>query len=248
LTAFWTGEDMDIERLARMEDVTRRYGNYRPCGAGLGVVWGGVLLGVLGAMLLQWTLREYAARGVDSQTLWRFTRDTPLTPPPWLQLAAIAAPFVAWFGLVAIQTWVDRRFGAVIADGSTQSCRRSAPRWFAPMVVMMMACLLSGVLVWDASTSASRGVAALLAIGAWALVWGRSSRDQLTLLVMLAVSIPSLYVLAATDPYANFAAGNLIIFGAYLLLMTMLLLQGLRRFYAFLKVRADLIAMRPVEE
>ena len=116
------------------------------------------------------------------------------------------------------------------------------------MLVVMMACLLSGILVWDASTSASRGVLALLAIGAWALVWGRSSRDHLTLLVMLAVSVPSMYVLAATDPYANFAAGNLIIFAAYLLLMTMLLLQGLRRFHAFLKVRADLNSLRPVEE
>jgi len=239
---------MDTERLARLEDVTRRYGNYRPCGAGLGVVWGGVLLGILGALLLQWTLAEYAERAVASQTVWRFMRDAPLTPPGWLQIAAIAAPFVAWLGLVAIQTWVDRQFGAVTTTGTLASCRRSAPRWFAPMVVVMMACLLSGILIWDASTPAARGVVALLAIGAWALVWGRSSRDQLTLLVMLAVSIPSLYVLAATDPYANFAAGNLIIFGAYLLLMIMLLLQGIRRFHGFLKVRADLNSMRPVEE
>jgi hypothetical protein len=55
-------------------------------------------------------------------------------------------------------------------------------------------------------------------------------------------------VLAASDPHANFTAGNLVIFAAYLLLMVMLLLQGIRRFHAFLQVRADLNALRPVEE
>jgi hypothetical protein len=239
---------MDTERLERMEDVTRRYGTYRPCGAGLGVIWGGVLLGALGLLLLQWTLREYAEQGAPAQTLWRFMRDSQLTPPWWLQAAAMAAPFVAWTGLVAIQAWVDRQFGAVTVAGATVNCRRTAPRWFAPTVVAMLACLLSGVLVWDARGDAVRGVVALLAIAGWAVVWGRSSRDQLTLLVMLAVSIPSLYVLAASDPHANFTAGNLVIFAAYLLLMVMLLLQGIRRFHAFLQVRADLNALRPVEE
>ena len=239
---------MDTEQLAQMEDVTRRYGSYRPCGAGLGVVWGGVILGMLGLMLMQWTQHEYGQRAVESQSLWRFMRDTPLSPPAWLQIAAIASPFVAWLGLVGIQAWVDRRFGTVTTDGSSLSCARRGPRWLAPVVVMMMAGLLSGVVLWDASTAAIGGAGAMLAIGAWALVWGRSSRDQLTLLVMLAVSVPSLYVMAATDEYGNFAAGNLIIFGAYLLLMLMLVVQGLRRFNGFLKVRADLAAMRPIEE
>ena len=242
------GTVMNTKRLAQMDDVTRRYGSYRPCGAGLGVVWGGVLLGLLGVMLLQWSQHEYAQRAVESQSLWRFMRDTPLSPPAWLQLAAIASPFVAWFGLVAIQAWVDRQFGTVTTDGSSMSCARPGPRWFAPVVVIMMACVLSAVVLWDASTAAIGGAAAMLAIGAWALVWGRSSRDQLTLLVMFAVSVPSLYVMAATDPYGNFAAGNLVIFATYLLLMMMLVVQGLRRFRGFLRVRADLAAMRPVEE
>jgi len=85
----------------------------------------------------------------------------------------------------------------------------------------MMACVLSAVVLWDASTPAIGGAAAMLATGAWALVWGRSSRDHLTLLVS---------------------------FGTYLLLMMMLVVQGLRRFHGFLRVRADLAAMRPVEE
>ena len=240
---------MDADRLAHIEDVTRRYGRYRPCGAGLGVVWGGLLLGGLGLSLLQWTQQEHAVRGLPTQTLWRFLRDTPLMPPGWLQLAATMAPFVGWLGLLAIQEWVDRRFGSVTSEPSSRPCRRlRGPRWFAPFVVVLLGGLLSGVLIWDAGTAAMRGVAALLAISAWSAVWGRGSRDQLTLLVMLALSVPSMYVMASTDPYANFTAGNLIIFATYLVLMLWLLLQGLMRFSGFLKVRADLAAMRPVEE
>src|SRR6266850_8355519 len=94
-----SGEAMDTNRLAQMEDVTRRYGKYRPCGAGLGVIWGGLLLGGLGVLLLQWTRSEYAARALPAQTFWRFLRDTPLMPPGWLQAAAMASPVVGWLGL-----------------------------------------------------------------------------------------------------------------------------------------------------
>ena len=83
---------MDSTRLARLEDVTRRYGRYRPCGAGLGVLWGGLLLAALGLMMLRWTTTEYAAHALQTQTLWRFLRDTPLTPPMWLVVAAVAWP------------------------------------------------------------------------------------------------------------------------------------------------------------
>jgi hypothetical protein len=238
---------MDRDRLAHMEDVTRRYGKYRPCGAGLGVLWGGLLLGVLGALVLQWTRHEYAAKAVQSQTLWRFLRETPLTPPGWLQLAAVAAPFIGWLGLLAAQEWVDRQFGAV-TTASARCAGPRGPRWLPPFAVVLLACLLSGVLIWDAPASAARGVAAMLAIGAWALVWGRRSRDQLTLLVMFAVSVPSLYLMAATDPNGKFAAGNLVIFGTYFILMMWLLLQGLGRFAGFLQVRAELAAIQPVDE
>ena len=76
----------------------------------------------------------------------------------------------------------------------------------------------------------------------------RYGRDQLTLLVMFAVSVPSLYLMLATDPNANLAAGDLIIFGTYFFLMMWLLLQGIMRFSRFLKVRADLAAIQPVDE
>jgi hypothetical protein len=240
---------METDRLAHIADVTRRYGKYRPCGAGLGVLWGGLLLGGLGALQLQWTQHEYALKALPTQTLWRFLRDTPLTPPGWLQLAAVAAPFAAWLGLLAIQAWVDRQFGAVTTtEGGSLCGRPRGPWWMAPVLVGLLACLLSGVLIWDAAAGAVRGVAAMLAIAAWALVWGRHSRDQLTLLVMFAVSVPSLYLMAATDPNANFTAGNLIIFGAYFFLMMWLLLQGVLRFSGFLRVRADLAAIQPVDE
>ena len=239
---------MDIEHLARLEDVTRRYGRFRPCGAGLGVTWSGLLLAALGLLTLQWTRHEYAARALPSQTFWRFLRDTPLTPPGWLQLAAVLAPFVAWMGLLAIQAWVDRQFGAVTTEPEVCARPLKGPRWLAPMLVVLMACLMAGVLIYDGQLGAVRGVAGIAAIGAWALVWGRHSRDQLTLLVMFALSIPSIYVMAATDTNAKFTAGNLVIFATYLVLMLFLLLQGLIRFSGFVKVRADLAALRPVDE
>lgn len=242
---------MDSTRLARLEDVTRRYGRYRPCGAGLGVLWGGLLLAALGLMMLRWTTTEYAAHALQTQTLWRFLRDTPLTPPMWLVVAAVAWPFIGWLGLLAIQRWVDGQFGAVTAEGVTGACaawRPKGPRWLVPAMVVLLACLLSGVVIWDVQTAAAPAVLAMLAIAAWTFVWGRRSRDQLTLLVMFALSVPSLYVIAGTDRNANFAAGNLVIFGSYFVLMLWLLLQGLIRFFRFLKVRADLVALRPVHE
>src|SRR6185369_10053348 len=126
---FISGELMETNRLARMEDVTRRYGRFRPCGAGLGVLWGGLLLGALGLLMLQWTRDAYAARAIQSQTFWRFLRDTRLIPPGWLQLAGLAVPFVGWLGLVAIQQWVDGRFGAVTtADAGI--CKRPRGPWW----------------------------------------------------------------------------------------------------------------------
>jgi hypothetical protein len=238
---------MDRNRLEQMTDVTRRYGKYRLCGAGLGVLWGGLVLGALGLLMLQWTRSEYAARAVSSQTFWRFLRDTELTPPGRLQLAAMAAPFVAWLGLVAIQHAVDRRFGTVITDRAAGDCQHR-PRWVMPSFVVLLACLLSATLVWYDRAAAIRAVVAMLAIAAWAFVWGRRSHDQLTLLVMFGVSVPSMYLMAATDPEGHFASGNLIIFGIYFVLMMWLLLQGVTRFSGFLKVRADLSAMQPVDE
>ena len=239
---------MNTEQLAHMADVTRRYGRFRPCGAGLGVVWGGALLGTLGVMTLTWSWQAYGADALQGQSFWRFLRDTPLSPPGWLQLSALLAPFVGWLGLVAIQAWVDGQFGAVTAEAEACARRLKGPRWMMPFMVMLMAGLLAGVLVWDGQLAAVRGVAGIAAIGAWALVWGRQSRDQLTLLVMFALSVPSIYVLAATDTQAKFTAGNLAIFATYFVLMLFLLLQGLKRFSQFVRVRADLLAMQPVDE
>jgi hypothetical protein len=238
---------MDTDRLELLKDVTRRYGKYRPCGAGLGVLWGGLLLGTLGVLMLQWLRGEYLAGAAESQTFWRFLRDTQLTPPQWLQLAAIGSPFLGWLGLALIQQRVDRQFGAVTADPASLDCPRR-PRAVMPSFVVLLACLLAGVLIWDEGAAGTRGVLPMLAIGAWALVWGRRSQDQLTHLVMFAVSVPSIYLIAATDRDAHFAAGNLIIFGTYFALMVWLLLQGATRFSRFLKVKADLSALRPVNE
>ena len=168
---------MNREQLEHMEDVTRRYGKYRPCGAGLGVLWGGLILGTLGALTLRWMRSDYLARAAVAQTFWRFLRDTQLIPPGWLQLAALVSPFLGWLGLMVIQHSVDRR-----SEEHTSELQ-------SPM-----------------------------------------------------------YLIAATDSEGHFASGNLIIFGTYFALMMWLLLQGGTRFSRFLKVRADLSAMQPVDE
>src|SRR5437764_12640948 len=103
MSSSWSGAFMPTDRLAHLEDVTRRYGKYRPCGAGLGVLWGGLVLGTLGFLSLEWTRSEYAVHAAQSQTYWRFLRDTTLLPPRWLVVAAFVAPFLAWRGLVVIQ-------------------------------------------------------------------------------------------------------------------------------------------------
>jgi hypothetical protein len=239
---------MDTNRLRQIEDVTRRYAKYRPCGAGLGVLWGGALLALLGVLLVKWTTTAYATLAEPSQSFWRFLRSTQLTPPVWLSAAAVAAPFLAWLGLHAIQYWVDRRFGTVIAADAAVECPRR-PRWLLPGFVALLSVLLGAILIWDSGSGfAAGGAAGILAIAAWTLVWGRASRDGLTQFVMFAVSIPSLYVLASTDADSKMAAGNLLIFASYFALMLWLVVQGATRFAAFVRVRRELATLGPVHE
>jgi hypothetical protein len=239
---------METNRLSRLEDLTRRYARYRPCGAGLGALWGGVLLATLAGLFLYWALGAYASEPLATSGLWRFLRTSRLVPPAWLVIAAVVTPFVAWGGLRGIQEWVDQHFGAVEGNEPCDA-RLRGPYWMAPFLVVLMATILSAVMVWDAAGgSALRGIVGILAIGAWTIVWGRASRDQLTQMVMLAVSMPPLYLLAATDAESKMAAGSLTIFAAYLVLMAWLLVKGATRFSGFLKVRRDLAAIRPVEE
>jgi len=242
---------MTADRLARLEDLTRRYARYRPCGAGLGVLWAGALLVMLTALFLWWTLSAYAAASASSVSLWRFLRSSPLVPPAWLVLAAAATPFAAWLGLTGIQDWVDGHFGAVESGERGVSCagRIRGPHWMPSVLVGIMAVVLSGLLLVDATRGGNAvGIVGILAIAGWAIVWGRGSRDQLTQMVMLTLSIPPLYVIASTDAASKLAAGNLVIFGSYLVLMFWLLVQGATRFSGFLKVRRDLASIGPVEE
>jgi len=239
---------MNRERLTRLEDLTRRYARYRPCGAGLGVMWGGLLLAMLSALFAYWALAAYAHTPAATAGVWRFLRSSPLVPPGWLLIAAAVTPFVAWAGLRGIQGWVDVHFGAVEGNEPCDA-RLRGPHWMAPFLVVLVATLLCGIILWDAAAgSAFRGLAGILAIGGWTFVWGRASRDRLTQMVMLAVSVPPLYVLASTDTESKLAAGNVVIFAAYLLLMTWLLVKGATRFSGFLQVRRDLAAIQPVDE
>lgn len=239
---------MDMQRLKQIEDVTRRYAKYRVCGAGLGVLWGGALLALLGALLIKWTVTAYLTLAAPSQSFWRFLRSTQLTPPAWLLICAVAAPFLAWLGLGAIQRWVDRRFGTVIGADLSAACARR-PRWLLPGFVAMMSGLLGAVLVWDRDAGfAVGGAVGILAIAAWSVVWGRATEDALTQFVMFAISVPSLYVLASADADSKMAAGNLVIFASYFALMMWLLIQGATRFAGFIRVRRELADMGPIEE
>jgi hypothetical protein len=58
---------MNSDGLARLEDLTRRYARFRPCGAGLGVVWGGLLLYLMiffaaCLVMMSWLLVKGTAR------------------------------------------------------------------------------------------------------------------------------------------------------------------------------------------
>ena len=236
---------MNLDRLARLEDLTRRYAKNRPCGAGLGVLWGGVLLGLLEGMLVGWMMTEYVARPDRSTGFWRFSRTAQLATPSWLGWVALATPFLAWLGLMAIQGWVDRRCGAVESrEGSNRY-----PKWAAPKMVAAMACLFFVLQAWD-SPSALMGFGSLgiLAVAAWAFVWGRNCRDGLTQTVMLFLSIPPLFILAGTGAASRLGSANLLTFGAYSVFMLVMLIKGAVRFTGFLKVSRELAAIPPVGE
>ena len=236
---------MNPQRLAQLEDLTRRYAKYRPCGAGLGVLWGGFLLGLLDGMMLGWLLTGYVSRSNPTENLWRFTRGSNLATPTWLAWAALALPFLAWMGLQGIQAWVDHRFGTV--EGLEPSQRFS--KWRIPIPLTAMALGMGSLLVMDSpSTFGGWGLAGILTVTAWSFVWARNCRDGLTQSVMLFLSIPPFFLLAGIGAGSHLAGANLTVFGAYTLFMVVLFVRGALRFTGFLKVRRELAALKPVAE
>jgi len=243
-----------VADLAQLDDLTRRYARYRPCGAGLGAFWGGVLLMALTGLVFRWTVTAYGeSPGAAPRTpdaYWQFLRSAPLFPPPWLVLAAAAVPFVAWFGITIIQRWVDRRFGTVrAADDRELRAVFRGPRWIAPAAVGGLAAAMAARVLFDAAHGASAvGIVGLLAIAGWAAVWGRRSRDRLTLWVMLTLSIPPLFIMASTDGASRMADATVGIFSTYVFVTFSLLGHGVRRFRGFLSVRRDLAAIQVMDE
>jgi hypothetical protein len=238
---------MNPDQLSRLEDVTRRYARYRPCGAGIGVLWGGALLGLLGGLVARWALSAYAAHAAQAlrdDGLWHFLRSSRMAPPGWLAAAGFVTPFLAWLGLAAIQRAVDRSYGAV--EGMETS---RLPQWAAAKLVACVALLFIALQAWDSAAAlAGWGTLGILAITAWTLVWGRASRDSLTQKVMLGLSIPPFFLLAATlEGNTNMASQMLVTFGVYFAVMGVMLVQGLLRFRGFRKVSRELADLQPVQ-
>lgn len=241
---------MNLDRLARLEDLTRRYAKHRPCGAGLGMLWGGLVYQFFAGLVLGWVLRqvEPSATLKDlARALFRAQMKTPV----FLEAAAIATPLAVWLGVFFIQRQVDRRFGVVAAEPATG---QAILRWFMPGFVILLAGLHLAMGVFHARVlfphdpayaADPMSLSGTVAIAALALLWGRSRQDAQTRSLMILVSFLPLFILrpGPADLFVFTAAS-----AAYLLLMFGIMALGALRFAGFLKVSGELSAIRPEGE
>jgi hypothetical protein len=237
---------MDLDHLTRLEDLTRRYAKHRPCGAGLGMLWGGLVYQFSAGLALGWVLRQMENKNL-LHTLLHFQGKAPV----FLEASAVATPILVWLGVGLLQGWVDKRFGAVVGEPSTSA---QLPRWFFPGCVLLLEAVLLSFSVFNAHVLFRNDpayamdawkVGGGLAIALLAALWGRSGQDQQTRSLMMLVSIPSLFILQSgpTDPFIIALAS-----GAYLALMLGIMIKGALRFGAFLKVSRELDALQPEGE
>ena len=238
---------MTQNRLAHIEDLTRRYAKYRPCGGGLGTLCGAILLQFFIGLVLGWILRQVET-GTQSQSFWQFLAEAHLVTPISLKVAAIATPFLAWLGILLSQWWVDRRFGAVEGLPSFEA-KLVLQRVLCPLFILIYAvfAFFQTRFLFLNPTYALPGwiLVGILAIGVLALVWAYSSRDGQTLTVMFFVSAPSLFILHSAYADLQFL---LALFTLYSLLGLRLVLMGGLRFAGFLKVSRELAAIQPESE
>ncbi|MES2298220.1 MAG: hypothetical protein V4582_14335 [Pseudomonadota bacterium] len=225
---------MDQEHLNRLADVTRRYAQYRPCAAGLGVAWAGLLQAMLAYLALQPLVHAFGSAD-GAHSFLQFARTHNMVPPDWLKLLAIGVPLLSCLGIVVLQNWVDRQFGVV--EG--KACAGIRVRWFGAACVIFMAAVLTLLQLLDPSvTLGLLNYAGIAGVAACAVLWGPRSRDQLTQTVLMFVSVPSLFLLASSG-----SSGYFLIFMAYCPLLAMLIGRGVRRFVGFLSVRRALQTM-----
>jgi len=237
---------MNLDRLTRLEDLTRRYAKHRPCGAGLGMLWGGLVYQFAAGLALGWVLRQVDNEGL-TRALIHFQGRTPL----FLQIAAIATPILVWLGVYLLQEWADRRFGAV--EGQAHVALQF-PRWFLPGFVICFEGLLLTFSVLNAyilfpgdevHALDAWKVGGPIVIALLALVWGRAKQDQETRTLMMLVSLPSGFLLLS-------GRADLLVIAvtscAYLALMFVVMVKGALRFGGFLAVSRKLAAIQPEAE
>lgn len=237
---------MNLDRLTRLEGLTRRYAKCRPGAAGLGMLWGGFVYQFSAGLALGWVLRQIE----NKDTMHTLTHLEARTPA-MLMASAIATPIVVWLGVWLLQGWVDKRFGAVLGEPSS---RLQFPRWFYPGFVILFEGVLLALSVFNAHVLflgnpayAMEGwkVGGALSIALLAVLWGRSGQDQQTRSLMMLVSVPSLFILQS-GPVDLLVI--VVIYGSYLALMFGIMIKGALRFGEFLKVSRELAAIQPEAE
>lgn len=237
---------MTPDRLTHIEDLTRRYAKYRPCGAGLGALSGGIIYQLFAGSVLGWVLRQAEPLNGFKEVL-----RARIHTPPFLQVLAITVPLFIWLSILLIQKRVDRRFGVVTGEAQRDFL---TVRWLAPGAVILLAAahlafgainahiLFPGDPRYAMGALSITGTATIMLLAG---VWGRSARDPQTLLLMMTTSLPSLFILRP-------GPGDLFIFAfiscAYLALMFWLMISGALRFGEFLKVSRELDALQLAAE
>lgn len=229
---------MDPEQLARLEDLTDRYGKYQPCGAGLGAVWTGGLLAVLAGMIAHWGLPESARVEALPPVYWNYLK-SHLAIPGWLVLAAFAVPFLGWLGGLALQPWADRSYGIVECSDWGGIPKQQFTRF--PVGLAFSALLVMPWRGWSSpTTSMWQSTLGILALVGWVWFASRNSRDRLTWLTVIFTYFPAIHFL---DCWSHkLIPSELVSFEIWFPTApaAVLIISGAWRFLQFLKVRREL--------
>lgn len=105
-------------RLARIDDLTRRYARYSRHHSGLGAIWAGACLLLLGGAVVAFEIHRFIDRAPDDSGLgfWAFLiQMPPQSGPLWFLLLAVAMPLLWFGGNRWIRQRVYERAGVVVA-------------------------------------------------------------------------------------------------------------------------------------
>jgi hypothetical protein len=231
--------------LARIDDLTRRYARYSRHQAGLGAVWGGVCLTLLGGLILAVDLLRYAHRAAADHAIgfWRFLVTEPnRAQQPWLLLTALALPALWLLGRTWIQRRVYERDGTVVGQDTP---KETTARLFFTVVEIAYPCVLMPlkwipVALQDFPAALLPGTL-LASVVAFAVpLVGRRLPSGLDRSASLLLFIGSGAVLAGGG-----AESLLVFMLAYAILGLFLAGQGLRSHREFLRVKRELDSLSP---